>query len=189
LKSEPLAGRVGEWIGRLVSFVKRIVRKPPVEGMGKSVVGFRRNAIGLIRHRWLHLTVAAVVSHLSLYVVLLLSLRHVGVSEDNVSSAQVLAAFAFVRLISALPITPGGVGVVELGLTAALVSAGGANAEVAAGVLVYRALTYLLPIPIGAILYLEWRRGSEARKERVSAEKADLEAASEEPDKALEARH
>jgi uncharacterized membrane protein YbhN (UPF0104 family) len=50
-------------------------------------------------------------------------------------------ACAFIRLVSALPITPGGLGVVELGLTAALIAAGGDRAEVVAGVLVYRALT------------------------------------------------
>jgi uncharacterized protein (TIRG00374 family) len=89
-----------------------------------------------------------------------------------VSWAEVLAAFAFVRLITALPITPGGLGVVELGLTAALIAAGGDRAEVAASVLLYRALTYLPPIPIGVALYLRWRRGAEARKQRVAEQRA-----------------
>jgi putative heme transporter len=168
LRSEELARKVGGWLGNVVSAVRRVFKKPGLDMTG-SVVEFRRNAIGLLRHRWLQLTVATVVSHFSLYFVLLLSLRHVGVSADNLSWVQVLAAFSFIRLISALPITPGGVGVVELGLTAGLVAAGGAEAEVAAGVLVYRALTYLLPVPIGVFLYLEWRRGSAARKERVAA--------------------
>ena len=51
-----------------------------------------------------------------------------------------------------------GVGVVELGMTAGLVAAGGAETDVVAAVLVYRALTYLPPIPIGAVCYLAWRR-------------------------------
>ena len=42
-------------------------------------------------------------------------LRPVGVSNDEVSWQEVLAAFSFVRLLSAVPITPGGLGVVELG--------------------------------------------------------------------------
>jgi uncharacterized membrane protein YbhN (UPF0104 family) len=171
LKSEALAAKVGRGLGTVVSLFSRLIRRPPV-ALEQTVVSFRRNCIGLLRTRWVHLTVSALVSHLSLYLVLLLSLRDVGVSEDEVSWVQVLAAFAFVRLISALPITPGGVGVVELGLTAALITAGGADAEVAAGVLVYRALTYLLPIPIGAFLYLRWRHGAQARKERVAAGKA-----------------
>jgi uncharacterized protein (TIRG00374 family) len=172
LKSDHLARRIGQRLGIILSFFRRLVRKPPVTTMGDSVAGFRRDAIGLIRRRWIWLSLATLVSHLSLYLVLLLALRHVGVSESQVSWAEVLAAFAFVRLISALPITPGGLGVVELGLTAALISAGGNEAEVAASVLVYRALTYLLPIPIGMALYLKWRRGTQARRERVAEQRA-----------------
>jgi uncharacterized protein (TIRG00374 family) len=175
LRSEELARKVGSRLGRAASMVRRLFRKPPVDLSG-STVEFRRDAIGLLRHRWLQLTVTSLINHLSLYLVLLVALRHVGVSQAEVGWVQVLAAFSLIRLVSALPITPGGVGVVELGLAAALVAAGGPEAEVAAGVLVYRALTYLLPIPIGAILYLQWRSGSTARKERVALAKAEADA-------------
>src|SRR5918992_642506 len=172
LKSDRFARAIGERLGSVLSFFRKLVRKPPVSGMGESVASFRHDAVGLIRQRWVWLTAASLLSHLSLYLVLLLSLRHVGVSEADVTWTEALAAFAFVRLISALPITPGGLGVVELGLTAALISAGGDEAQVAAAVLIYRALTYLLPIPIGAVLYLKWRKGSEARRERVARQHA-----------------
>jgi putative heme transporter len=186
LLSERLARKVGNGLGRPVNWFRRLFKKSEVD-MGDSTVEFRRHAVGLLRTRWLALTLTALVSHLSLYLVLLLSLRDVGVSEDEVSWVQVLAAFSFIRLVSALPVTPGGVGVVELGLTAALVAAGGAEAEVAAGVLIYRALTYLLPIPIGVFLYLKWQRGSAARKERVAAAKAGPEGAELEPGSETEA--
>jgi putative heme transporter len=176
LRSEPAAIKVGEWLGRVISFLKRIVRKPPSESMGQSVARFRRNAVELVRRKWIQLTVSAIVSHVSLYLVLLVALRHIGVSQEEVGWAEVLAAFAFVRLISALPITPGGLGVVELGLTAALISAGGDRAQSAAAVLLYRALTYLPPIPFGAILYLRWRRGSEERKRRVAKQQLQSDA-------------
>ena len=70
-----------------------------------------------------------------------------------------LAAFAFVRLLTALPITPGGLGLTELGLVTIL--AAGADhrvsAQVTAAVLLYRAVTYLPPIPLGALACLAWR--------------------------------
>jgi uncharacterized membrane protein YbhN (UPF0104 family) len=116
------------------------------------------------------LTLATLVSHVSLFLVLLLSLRSVGVTAEQAAWQEILAAFAFVRLISALPITPGGLGVVELGYSAALVAAGGDRATVLAGILVFRALTYLLPIPWGILTYLRWRQGAERRKLRVAAE-------------------
>ena len=171
LRSDAMARRVGTRLGAVVSFGRKVVRKPPSRDMADSVARFRHDALGLLKRRWLWLTLATLVSHTSLYLVLLVTLRHVGISNNEVGWAEVLAAFAFVRLISALPITPGGLGVVELGLTAALISAGGDAAQVAAAVLLYRALTYLPPIPIGAVMYLRWRRGSEARRERVAAQR------------------
>ena len=172
LKSEAAARAVGAGLARFVSRLRGVVRKPPVSGWEDGFARFRSDAIGLLRTRWLWLTAATLVSHLSLYLVLLLSLRHVGVSENEVTWIEALAAFSFIRLITALPITPGGVGVVELGATAALVAAGGGRAEVVAAVLVYRALTYLLPIPLGLFTYLRWQQHSARRRERRAAEAA-----------------
>ena len=97
-------------------------------------------------------------------MVLLLALRHVGVAESQVSWIEALAAFAVVRLLSAFPITPGGLGVVELGLAALLVVAGGDKAKVVAAVLVFRVLTFLLPMPVGALTYGLWRRAEGRRR-------------------------
>jgi uncharacterized protein (TIRG00374 family) len=102
--------------------------------------------------------VTSLVSHLSLYLVLLVALRDVGVSEAEVSWAEVLAVFAFARLATAVPFTPGGAGVVEAVLIGGLVAAGGDRAEVTAAVLIYRALTWGLPILVGIPAFLWWRR-------------------------------
>ena len=103
------------------------------------------------------LTAATVVSHLSLYVVLLLALRHMGVSDAMVGWAQVLGIFALTRLVTALPVTPGGLGLVELALTAGLVIVGGPEPRVVAAVLVFRVLTLFVEVPIGAACYAWWR--------------------------------
>jgi uncharacterized protein (TIRG00374 family) len=154
-----------------VSVFRRPFRKGPVDGWDAAASRFRAQTGELVRTRWLRLTVTSMISHFSLYLVLLLALRHVGVANEEVGWAEVLAAFAFIRLVSALPITPGGLGVVELGLSAALARAGGVEAEVVAAVLIYRAITYVLPIPLGAAAYLKWRRGADARRLRVEEER------------------
>ena len=169
LASERGARRVGGWLDGAWVRVRELLRKERSASLVDATLRFRGDAIELVKRRGVVLTVATLVSHLSLYLVLLLALRHVGVNEQAVTWIEVLAAFAFLRLASALPITPGGLGVVELGLTAALVAAGAPEAGTVAAVLVYRALTYLLPIPFGTVLYLNWRRGSAARRERLSA--------------------
>lgn len=165
LRSEALARRVGASLGRTTSRVLRLVRRPAVRSWGEAAVRFRTDTVDLLHRRWPWLTLSTLVSHVSLYLLLLLTLRHIGVSEDEVNWVEVLATFAFVRLLTALPITPGGLGVVELGLTTALVVAGGERDLVVAAVLVYRALTYVLPIPIGALTYVVWRRRTGWRRE------------------------
>jgi putative heme transporter len=95
-----------------------------------------------------------------LYLVLLVALRQVGVGDAEVSWAEVLAVFAFARLATAIPFTPGGAGVVEAVLIGGLVAAGGPREQVTAAVLVFRALTWALPILVGVVCYLWWRRRS-----------------------------
>jgi uncharacterized protein (TIRG00374 family) len=151
------ARRIGAAVGRVASSIRKLFRKPPVGDWGEAAVRFRKQTISLVGRRWLPLTVSTVVSHLALFFVLLLALRHMGVSEHEVSWSQVLGVYAFGRLITALPITPGGVGFVELGYIGGLVLAGGPKPQVVAAVLVFRALTYGLQIPLGGFTYLIWR--------------------------------
>ena len=157
LRSEQGALRVGQRLGAILAVAARLARRSPPGAWGATLADFRLRTVDLLSRRWAHLTAATLLSHVTLYVVLLLTLRHVGVSNEAVSWEEALASFAFVRLLSALPITPGGLGVVELGMTATLVTAGGDEALVVAAVLVYRLLTFVLPIPVGALSFFFWR--------------------------------
>jgi uncharacterized protein (TIRG00374 family) len=158
LRSEQLAERFGLLAGRVASRGLRLARRPPVHGWELATVRFRTRTLELLEHGWVPITAATLVSHLSLYAVLVACLRAVGVSDAEVSWAQVLVAFAFMRLITIVPWTPGSAGVAELALIAPLVAAGGDREQVTAAVLVYRALTWGLQIPVGVACYLWWRR-------------------------------
>lgn len=159
LRSDRLARKIGLLAQRALAVPRRWLHKRPAEGWDAGAARFRDRTIGLLRGRAIRITIVTVISHVSLFLVLLIALRDVGVSNDEVSWAKVLAAFAFVRLLSAVPVTPGGLGVVELGLTAAL-GAGLPDAtqnQVAAAVLVYRFLTWFAPIPLGVVSWVFWR--------------------------------
>jgi len=173
LWKKSLARAIGNGLGRAWSWFRGIFRKPPVEAWGEAAVRFRKQTIKLVARRWPALTITTIGSHLALWLVLLLSLRHVGVSAHEVSTIQVLAVFAFTRLISAIPITPGGVGVVELSLIGALYAAGRSQADVpldvfetqvTAAALLFRALTYGVQIPLGGFTYLIWLRKKSWRR-------------------------
>jgi uncharacterized protein (TIRG00374 family) len=55
-----------------------------------------------------------------------------------------------------VPITPGGLGFVEAGLTTLLVLSGVSADQAAVGTLLYRLASYWLPIPLGALAWGAW---------------------------------
>jgi putative heme transporter len=174
LRSESGAVRTGLVAGRLVTGLRRPFGLPPVAGWERATAKFRRRTVLLLRARWLTITLATAGSHLLLFTVLLLALRFAGVAQDEVGWVEALAVFAFARLVTAVPVTPGGVGIVELALIAGLVAAGGPRAEVVAAVLVYRALTYVLPIPLGLGTWLVWRGNRSWRRPPGMAPRTEL---------------
>lgn len=158
LNDDGNARLIGGFAQRLWNRVAHVVKRQPASGWDDWLVGFRREAVGLLRRRWLALTGATLLGHLTVFVVLLVALRAVGVPSADVSFAEAFAAWALIRIITTVPITPGGLGVVELGLTGALVSFGGNDAAAVAAVLLYRVLTYVPPIALGGLCLIVWRR-------------------------------
>jgi len=70
----------------------------------------------------------------------------------------VLAAFALANLAAAVPITPGGLGLVEVTLAVTLTSFGAPPSATALGIAAYRVFNYWLPIPASILTYLVVRR-------------------------------
>jgi uncharacterized membrane protein YbhN (UPF0104 family) len=117
----------------------------------------RTETVVLLSGRWRRLTAWTVAGHVNLYLLLVVCLRAVGVERDVLGWAPILAALAFGRLVTAVPITPGGLGVMEIGLVGALGAVGQASeASVVAAVLLFRFLTYAVPLPLGALAWVWW---------------------------------
>ena len=77
-----------------------------------------------------------------------------------VSLVGIGAVYLTVQVVRQVPLTPGGIGVIEVSLMTGLVSAGAGNADAAATVLVYRLLSCWLIIPVGFACWLALRRPS-----------------------------
>ncbi|SDG11588.1 conserved hypothetical protein [Blastococcus aurantiacus] len=174
LRGREQAERIGAAAGRVASALRRPFGRGPVTGWERATTKFRDRTALLLRARWHWITLATLISHLSLFLVLLLALRFVGVEADQVSAVEALAVFASARLLTAVPFTPGGLGVIELALITGLSAAGGPRTLVAAAVLVFRALTYVLPIPVGLGSYLFWRHNRSWRREPNAAPRTEL---------------
>jgi putative heme transporter len=156
--SARLARKVGDFAAHLATRVLRLVRRGPVTWNGDSFARFREETIGVLRRRWHVLTATTLLGHLSVFAVLLVSLRVLDVPGSEVSWVEAFAAWSIVRVLGSLPLTPGGLGIVELGLTSLLVGFGGGQAEVVAAVLVYRFLTIVPTLVLGLIAAATWRR-------------------------------
>lgn len=82
---------------------------------------------------------------------------------------ELLLAYCGAQLVSFLPLTPGGLGVVEGSLALTLVGSGSGAGHVLAAVLLYRALSYWATLPSGACGYLALRRSALVRRRSVTA--------------------
>lgn len=165
-KSSAVARSVGDVLGRVASWFMKPFKRGPVTSLGERAVDFRRKTIILVERRWIRLTWTTVVSQVALFLVLLISLRHMGVSEHEISNVEAFAVYTFARLLSAIPITPGGVGVIDLGYIGGLSAIYGAEkAQIIAAILIFRVLTYGIQIPIGGVTYFIWRAKTSWRRD------------------------
>lgn len=131
-----------------------LVRPVAVRAFGGRVERSRRVALDVVRTGWRRLSAGMAAYTFMLFALLETCLS---VTGAGVLWQVVLLAFCVERLATLVGLTPGGLGLVEVGLAGALALSPGADpAGTAAGVLLYRALTFGLEIPVGAVLLLAW---------------------------------
>jgi hypothetical protein len=77
-----------------------------------------------------------------------------------------LVSYGLANVLAAIPITPGGLGIVEAVLTSTLVGFGTAPGIAILGVISYRLVSFWVPIPVGGVAYLSLRARRAARERR-----------------------
>lgn len=145
------------WIGaiteRTVAWVfSKIGRKggPTAAGMVRE----RDQMVSALGDRWWEALLAAVGNWTFDYLALVAALYAVG-AQPKLS--LVLLAFGAAAVLGMIPITPGGLGFVEAGLTGTLVIAGVASDNALLATLGYRVVSYWLPLPAGLLAHFLFR--------------------------------
>ena len=153
VRSEPFARRFGAGLGRFLNWLRGVVHKPPGQDLGDVVVQWRRAVVDLFRVRAVGLVGLFVLRETATYLVLLVSLRGLGVDSQVLTAVEVFAVYTVVRLATLVEITPGNVGIAEaLYISALDWAAGGSDSDaIVAAVFVFRMFTYLGPILIGGV--------------------------------------
>jgi uncharacterized membrane protein YbhN (UPF0104 family) len=95
------------------------------------------------------------------------SARAFGVPVDLATLATIYLGAQIIRQV---PLTPGGIGLIETGLLAGLTSAGAPAAAAAATVLTYRVLSNWVIVPIGGLAWFGLRRPPSLRESTPRAE-------------------
>ena len=151
--SERVTRALGVGIDRVVAAAASVVRSGTRTDLRSSLPGLRADTAHVVRERWGRLT-GAMASYLALQGALLWTCLHLlGVTPGVV---VLVAALAVERLLTMVPITPAGAGVVEAGTVAVLVALGADPVRATSAVLLYRAFTFLLEIPVGGAAIAVW---------------------------------
>jgi uncharacterized protein (TIRG00374 family) len=144
-------------IGRAVQSVRnRALRKrAPLTGLPERLVRERNGVREVLGERWREALLATACRLGFDFLALFAALAAVG---GLPRPSLVLLAYTAASLLAMIPITPGGLGLVEAGLTGALALAGVNPAQAVLATLLYRLASYWLPILAGPVAYTLFRR-------------------------------
>lgn len=121
----------------------------------KQFLDRRTEVVEGLGAQWRRVLAVAVLNWTFDYSVLLVALIAVG---SRPRPSLVLLAFAGAAVLGMIPLTPGGLGFVEIGLTAMLVASGIPGPDATLAVLTYRLFQFWLPLPAGAVAYVLFKR-------------------------------
>ena len=158
-RSPTSAHRVGRLGDGVVNWLLHFFHKAASDRVERAVLNFREQTNATVHDRGGRLTMAVLASQVAVFIVLLFSVRAVGIATSQVSFLEVLLSFAVARLAGAIPITPGGLGTVDAALIGMLTAFGASSDTALAADMVWRAVTYFPPVFIGVVTYVLWRRG------------------------------
>lgn len=154
LASESFAHKLGRW----VNGVYRRLRPNAAEkqDLEATIVRLRADIIDITRYGWVEMTYGLVGFFGVYYILFWFCLNTMGV---QMPFAYMFGAYTIGRLLTAVGITPGGLGVTEAGTVAVLVSWGADPAMSTAGVVLFSLFTHFFEVPLGVIGWLIWYFG------------------------------
>jgi uncharacterized membrane protein YbhN (UPF0104 family) len=153
MASERAAGAAARLVERLVGLIAHRIGKPGVTA--EDLLQRRRDLLDALGTRW-HAALAAAVGNWTFdYAALAAALV---LLDTNPRFSLVLLAYAVAAVLTMIPITPGGLGFVEAGLTSLLVVAGIPSSSALLATLAYRIVSFWLPLAIGPFAWLLFRR-------------------------------
>jgi len=151
LKWDRFVHAVGRGAGQVLHVVRRRIS---VSSVADTITAQRDTVAAAFAGHWFRALAFAAANRMLDYAALVASLYAVGA---RARPSMVLLAYVIALGLALIPLTPGGLGFVEAGLTTILVLAGVSADQAVLGTLLYRLISFWLPIPIGALAWAGWR--------------------------------
>ena len=144
------------WAGHVVQVARNRLRRndPPMTDLPDRLVSERNRIRDVLGQRWRAATLLSSGRLLLDFGCLLATIKATGASPNP---SLVLVAYSVAKILQLIPITPGGLGLVEAGLTGLLILAGVSSGDAVIATLAYRIISYWLPIFAGPIAYVAFR--------------------------------
>ena len=138
----------GRAVQRLRNWILR--KRPPLQGLDQTLLTQRNEIRAVLGEQWWQALLLSAGRLAFDYLCLLAALRATGARPRP---SLILVAYAVAGIIGLIPITPGGLGVVEASLTGLLVLAQVDSSQAVLATLTYRLASYWFPLVAGPVAY------------------------------------
>ena len=140
------------WAGRGLQRLRHWVlrKRPPREGLDETLLAQRNDIRAVLGRQWWQALLLSAGRLASDYLCLLAALRATG---SHPRPSLILVAYAVAGVVGMIPVTPGGLGLVEASLTGLLVLAEVDSSQAVLATLAYRLASYWLPLCAGPVAY------------------------------------
>ena len=159
LRKESTARALGRWADGVVVWLFGLFKQEPSFSAEEGIVDFRNSIIGVVADRWALVTLANFFQQMAQFSILYLAVVALqGGFNGPINFWEALAAFAFGRLATFIPVPPGGLGTTDAIIASMLTNFGLPNNDALAATMIWRAATYFPQVLIGIIMFLRFRR-------------------------------
>ena len=166
------------WVGQVIRRVVELVGRACGKGWTfdpQRLIDERTQVVEVLENRWPRAMAVAAGNWAFDYLALIAALYAVG-AEPRLS--LVLLAYAAAAVLGMVPLTPGGVGFVEVGLYSGLIITGIPAREAALATVAYRLVSFGLPVLAGPLAWIAFRRRHSSTVGRSQAEERTPEMSS-----------
>ncbi|MBJ7347700.1 MAG: UPF0104 family protein [Thermoleophilaceae bacterium] len=130
-------------------------KREPLDDLPTTLIDERNLVRSMVGERWWEALGASIGWWIFDFGVLFVALEALNV---HVRISLMLIAYCTANLLGTIPLTPGGLGFVELGLTGMLTLAGVNAGDALVATLAYRLFNFWLPLPVGGVAAWVYRR-------------------------------